>query len=211
MTIEQLMIRGVVTVRPETSLKDVAATLVDQGISGVPVCDAAGRVLGVVSEGDLLFKEQGIESRKGSARTAGEAMSAPAVTIEPQRSVSLAARLMLRHSVNRLPVVREGVLVGIVTRADLIRAFDRTDDELERELREDVMLRVLWIDPDRVTVVVDAGEVHLAGELDSKTDAELLVAYASAIPGVVSVGSELTWSIDDQSRRVRRGRVPSRI
>jgi CBS domain-containing protein len=211
MTIEQLMTRGVITVHADTSLKDVAATLVEQGISGVPVCGKDGRVLGVVSEGDLLFKEQGIESRKGNARTAGEAMSAPAVTIEPHRSVSLAARLMLQRSVNRLPVVRDGVLVGIVTRADLIRAFDRPDDELELELREEVMQRVLWIDPDRVTVTVNEGEVRLGGELDSKTDAELLVAYAYAVPGVVGVESELTWSIDDQSRRVRHARIPGRI
>ena len=211
MTIEELMTRGVITVHPHTSLKEVAATLVDQGISGVPVCDKDGRVLGVVSEADLLYKEQGIDSRKGRARTARQAMSAPAITIEPQRSVSLAARLMLQRSVNRLPVVRDGVLVGIVTRADLIRAFDRPDDELERELRDEVMQRVLWIDPDRVTVAVDHGEVRLSGELDSKTDAELLVAYAGAVPGVVGVESELTWSLDDQSRRVRNARIPSRI
>lgn len=211
MTIEQLMTRGVITVHPHTSLKDVAATLVDQGISGVPVCDKDGRVIGVVSEADLLYKEQGLDSRKARARTARQAMSAPAITIEPQRSVTLAARLMLQRSVNRLPVVSDGVLVGIVTRADLIRAFDRPDDELERELREEVMQRVLWIDPARVTVAVEAGEVHLSGELDSKTDVELLVAYARAIPGVVAVQSELTWSIDDQAKRVRRARVPSRI
>lgn len=213
MKVEELMNRDVVTVQPDASLKDVAAALVEHRITGLPVCDASGRVLGVVSAGDLLFKEQGLDGvgAKAAARSAAEAMSAPAVVIEPQRPVSEAARLMLEHRITRLPVVRQGRLIGIVTRTDLIRAFNRPDEDVERELYEDVLTRVLWIDPARVAITVERGEVHLSGALDSKTEAELVAAYAATVPGVVGVESELTWSVDDQARRTRNARRLSRV
>jgi CBS domain-containing protein len=131
--------------------------------------------------------------------------------IEPQRPVSAAARLMLERHVTRLPVVRQGRLVGIVTRTDLIRAFNRSDEDVKRELYEDVLARVLWIDPARVTITVECGEVRLSGLLDSKTEAELVAAFAATVPGVVSVESELTWSFDDQARRTRSPRRLSRV
>lgn len=156
MRVEDVMTRAVVTVSPGMPLKYVADTLAARGISGAPFCDQKGRVLGVVSEHDILFKEQGEQEHAGplylvadrqayearvkaAARTAGQAMTAPAVTIEPERRVDEAARLMLDRDVNRLPVVRDGVLVGIVTRADLVRAFRRPDAQIAREIREDVL------------------------------------------------------------------------
>src|SRR6266542_3857413 len=126
MQVDQVMTRDVVTVSPQTSLKDVAALLTERRISGVPVCDEANRVLGVVSEHDILLKELGLSdrraglfawllespaelsSRKLAARTAEDAMTAPAITTEPNRSVAEAARLMVDGSVNRLPVVENG-------------------------------------------------------------------------------------------------------
>jgi CBS domain-containing protein len=207
----------VLTVRPETPLKEVAHRLVERGISGMPVCDENGRVLGVVSEADILYKERG-EARKGAgllalllephddadrkigARTAGEAMTSPAVTIEPNRRLAEAARVMLERGINRLPVVRDGKLVGIVTRADLVRAFERPDYEIAREIREDVVLRTLWI-PDAVDVRVERGEVTLRGKLDTSTEVELVERLAERVPGVVAVHSELTWRDDLRKRR----------
>src|SRR3990172_8960294 len=148
MKVKDVMTYEVVTVSPETSLKEVAATLVQHGISGVPVVDAEDRVLGVVSEGDVLFKERGAEARRGGplkwmldgasyanslkadALSAREAMTSPAITIGPVPSLTEAARRMSDRGVNRLPVVENGVLVGIVTRADLVRAFVRSDEEI---------------------------------------------------------------------------------
>jgi CBS domain-containing protein len=168
MNVRDLMTTQVLTVSPELPLKDAAAILSEHGISGLPVCDEDGRVLGIVSEGDILFKEQGPRDRrdgalswlvdgsrvqeraKASARTAGEAMTAPAVTITPERPASAAARTMLDHGVHGLPVVRDGSLVGIVTRADVVRAFTRTDAEIVLEIREDVLRRALWLEPDAV-------------------------------------------------------------
>jgi CBS domain-containing protein len=228
MHVESLMSRDVVTVTAETPLKEVAALLSRHRISGVPVCDADQHVLGVVSEADILRKEEGRalsttgllswlferddESLdKVSARTAGEAMTSPAITIEPGRPVSEAAKLMLERQVNRLPVVLEGKLLGIVTRADLVRAFNRPDEEILREISEDVLLRTLWISPDRVTISVEGGEVSLAGEMENRTQAELAVAYVSRVPGVVDVHSDLTWQVDDLARRTGSAQLPRRL
>jgi len=219
MRVEELMCRDVVIVRPSTSIKDVARVLTERGISGVPVVSDDGRLVGVVSEGDIVFKERGVGDADGhayawlfgrddesalkrEAATAAEAMTTPAVTIDPLRTVDEAAQLMVRRSVNRLPVVAQGKLVGIVTRADLVRAFVRADDELEREIREDVLLHTLWIDPSSVRVSVRKGHVVLDGELETRTEVDLVGVYAARVPGVVSVdGSRLSWRTDDLARR----------
>src|SRR5687768_755983 len=139
MRVHELMTEKVLTIGPGAPIKDVAKLLVDNGISGVPVCDVRGRVLGVVSEGDILYKEhdpaeghhraplgwviEGTPSHvgciKAKASTAREAMSSPAVTIGPYESVAEAARMMSERGVNRLPVVKDEQLIGIITRADL--------------------------------------------------------------------------------------------
>lgn len=210
MKVEDLMTRDVITVAPESLLKAVAETLARHRISGVPVVDD-GRVLGVVSEADILQKEaveQGPgglgrllgrtrSNPKKAARTAGEAMTSPAVTVPPQRDVAQAARLLVQRGINRLAVVAEdGRLVGILTRADLVRAFVRSDEEVARELREDVVVGTLWIDAKELDIRVEDGEVTLSGEVDQKADAELLERFAARVPGVVSVRSELRWRVD---------------
>lgn len=229
MRVELVMTRDVATVPPDALLKEVAELLAARGISGVPVCDEEGRVLGVVSENDILYKELGADARKRgmfswlleptdglstlkvSARTAGEAMTSPALTIEPRRPVSEAARLMVENGINRLPVVDDGVLVGIVTRADLVRTFQRSDEEIAAEIRDDVMSRTLWLDPETVTLEIERGEVKLAGELETRTTAELLAAFARRVPGVVSVESALTWRFDDLARRTGNARYHARV
>jgi CBS domain-containing protein len=210
MKAEDVMTREVITVTPESSLKAVAEILTSERISGFPVVDDK-RVLGVVSEADILEKEavepqptlrERLLGRKPSAakqaaRTAREAMTSPAVTVSPHRDVAQAARLMVERRINRLPVVSEdGGLVGIVTRADLVRAFVRSDDEIARELREDVAVKTLWLNPEKLEISVEGGEVMLTGEVDLKADAELLAQFATRVPGVVSVRSELRWRVD---------------
>ena len=218
MRIDDLMTKNVVTVTPETTLKDVAVLLANHKIAGVPVCDEAGNVLGVVSEGDILWKELGLRAESPSlleriferaygedvrigAATAGEAMSTPAITIPPSATVAYAARVMVEHKVNRLPVVDHGKLVGIVARADLVRAFQRSDEEIEREISAGVLLDTLWVDPDAVSLVVLGGNVTIAGEVENRSTAELIEGYVRAVPGVVSVRSLLTWQVDDRSHR----------
>jgi CBS domain-containing protein len=219
MNVAQLMTAAVVTVPPEMTLKEVAALLVRHRISGVPVCDAGGRVVGVVSEADIIWKELGLppehrrtyglvldlaygDSQRNAARTAEEAMTSPAVTVSAKAPVSAAAKLMVTHAVNRLPVVDDDRLVGIVTRADLVRAFTRSDSEIEQEIRDDVLLETLWIDPGTVSISVVNGEIALAGEVENRTTAQLVEAYVRRVPGVVSVRSGLRWRFDDRRQRV---------
>lgn len=213
MRIGDVMTKDPVTVGPEALLKDVARLLDEHGISGVPVVGIGGVPLGVVSEADILSKEAGadpdtrrrlgrlfgnapdVEARaKLAARTAGESMSAPAMTARPEQSVAEAARTMIERGVNRLPVVdQSGSVVGIVTRADLVRAFTRPDDEIRREVEQDVILGSLWTPPGRVSVTVKNGEVTVEGRLETKLDAELLPRLVERVPGVVSVVANLSW------------------
>ena len=216
-----VMTRDVVSVTPETPLKDVAAVLVERGVSGLPVCDADGAVVGVLSEADLLVKQGGSPQRPGGlfawlvetssapdlaklrARTAGEAMTAPAITVPAGSSVSEAARTMVSLGVNRLPVVEDGRLVGIVSRADLVRLFTRSDEEIARDIRQDVVKR-LWIAPERIEVEVEQGEVVLRGEAETEVEAELLLKRIPLVAGVVGVRSELSWAVDRSGNSSRR-------
>ena len=195
--VRDVMARSVVTADPGTPLKDVAGLLVDRRISGVPVLDSHGTVVGVVSEADLLVKEQGpdairhrrmarffgdsSESRaqlaKLTAVTAGEAMTTPAVTIGSGRPISEAAALMTARKVNRLPVVDDGRLVGIVTRADLVRAYVRSDHELTETIRDEVLLHILWLDPTSFNVTVTDGVASIKGHVQRKSTAEMIVPH----------------------------------
>jgi CBS domain-containing protein len=210
MQVSDVMTRDVWTVSPDSTLKEVAQMLARLGVSGLPVVDG-GRVVGVVSEADVLAKERGSSPRRSGlfgllldedsdvtakleARTAGEAMTSPAVTIAPDRLLAEAAARMLDEEVNRLPVVdEEGTLVGIVTRADLVRAFVRSDDEIAHEVEHEVILRTLWIAPERVKVEVTDGEVRITGRVETKAEAEIVPEFVRRVAGVVAVSSNLTW------------------
>jgi CBS domain-containing protein len=216
MKVSDLMSTEVLTATPETPLKDAAALLSRRGISGIPVVDAAGAVVGVLSEADILVKSSGEQPHGGimswllepgfdlrdkiEARTVGQAMSAPAVTIASGRHVHEAAALMIAESVNRLPVVEHGKLVGILTRADVVRAFSRTDEEIAEEIREEILRRTLWLEPGMVSMQVVDGIVHLEGEVETEADAELLPVFAARVPGVVSVRADLRARVAANSR-----------
>ena len=217
MTVGDVMTRTVVTVRAWTPLKEVAQLLIERRISGVPVVDDDGALLGIVSEGDFLMKEQGVQAirhrhlarifgdsratqsslAKVGALTAVEAMTSPAVTIAPGRHISEAAAVMTKRGINRLPVVDNGRLVGIVSRADLVRAFVRSDGELAATIRDDVLLRILWLDPAQFNVVVRDGVASISGRVERRSTAEAVERAVSMVPGVVDVVPDLSWSIDD--------------
>ena len=223
MKVQEIMTRDVVTVGPEADLRDVAKFLVDNGISGVPVCGVRRELLGIVSEGDILVKEGGPREERGflgrlrrteaSAQKARaikvrEAMTAPVVTISPHASVAEAARRMSDLGIKRLPVVQDDKLVGIVSRTDLVRAFVRSDDEIRREIREDLLRATLWLEvPDAVQVHVEHGSVRLSGQVETATDSALLERFVARVPGVVSVSAEVGWRFDDRTRHAERSSV----
>ena len=217
MKVGDLMTRDVRTASVSTPLREVARVLVEHRISGLPIVEG-GRVVGVVSEADILLKEQGDQPRRSgllgalallgadrdeieaklNASTAGEAMSSPAVTITEDRPVAEAAAAMMNGGINRLPVVdTAGRLAGIVTRADLVRAFVRSDEEIGREIREDVILHTLWIAPEHVGVTVTDGNVRLTGQVEGESDARVLPEFVRRVPGVITVTSDLSWQGDD--------------
>jgi CBS domain-containing protein len=216
MKVSDLMSTEVLTATPETPLKEAAALLSLKGISGLPVVDATGAVVGVLSEADILVKSRGEQPHGGimswllepdfdlqdkiEAKTVGQAMSAPPVTIAPGRPVHEAAALMIAESVNRLPVVEQGKLVGILTRADVVRAFSRTDEEIADEIREEILRRTLWLEPGMVSLQVVDGIVHLQGEVETEADAELLPVFVARVPGVVSVRADLRARVTANSR-----------
>jgi CBS domain-containing protein len=217
LTVRDVMTNSVISVHPSAPLKEVAQALNDNGISGVPVVEADGTVLGVVSEADLLIKEQGVdairhrrlarffgESKQSRAQlvklgaiTAAEAMTSPAVTIASARPIHEAAATMMSRGVNRLPVVDDGRLVGIVSRADLVRAYVRSDDELATTICQDVILRILWLDPALFTVVVTDGVASISGRVERRSTAEMIERSVRMVPGVVDVRATVTWSMDD--------------
>jgi CBS domain-containing protein len=214
LTVRDVMTSRVAAVGPGATLKQVAETLLDRAVSGLPVVDEAHRVLGVVSETDIVAKTaQGVVvgglsavladvsggGRRLEATTAGEAMTAPAVTTDPDAPLADAARLMITRRVNRLPVVDGGRLAGIITRSDVVRAFTRSDSELWEEIRADMAAEPFGIGPDDLEVTVEAGHVRIAGTAPSKPAADLLVARVRTIPGVVSVDrSTLRWQDVDR-------------
>src|SRR5262245_14724128 len=228
MRVKDLMTTDVVSVPPETPLKEVGQILAELRISGIPVVDEQGRVLGVVSEADILLKEAGPAQRRQGvlawlttrepdqakllARTAAEAMTSPAITVQGDTPAHEAARTMTQRQINRLPVVDAGMLIGIVTRADLVRAFSRTAEQIADEIRRDVIAETLLLPPDDVTVTVTGGEVTLAGRVQLKHDAEMLPRLVRRVAGVVGVQSTVTWEHDSDEayRRLTRGPLRSK-
>lgn len=208
--VADVMTKAVVTVQPAASYKQIVETLTEHRISGLPVIDASGGVVGVVSEADLLYKEEFASPHQQSRRptmrhkvartkaagdTASELMTAPAVTVAPHLKVGEAARILTRHGLKRLPVVdARNRLVGIVSRTDLLTVFLRDDDEIRDEIVDEVFTRNLWEDPARIYVGVSDGVVTLRGRLEIDTLVPIAVDLTASVPGVVDVVNELTFS-----------------
>jgi CBS domain-containing protein len=214
--VRDVMTKEVVTVDEQASFKEVAKLLTGRRVSALPVLDGDGRVVGIVSEADLMLKEefpkgppearllQGRHRRETRAKAAGgtaaEVMTSPAVTIGPDASVPEAARLLHRHGIKRLPVVDPaGPLLGIVSRGDLLKVFLRSDVDIAREVRQQVLVRSMWIDPDVVRVEVRDGVVTLTGPLERRSLIPIVVGLVRGLDGVVDVIDRLSFELDDKT------------
>jgi len=217
-TVENVMTTGVAAIGQKATFHTVAELLISRGVSGVPVLDDDNRVIGVVSEADLLAKEEfkeryygddyrpplrarirhsagseGSGYRKSLGETAGALMTSPAHVTTPDTPVVAAARLMDRHGVKRLPVVDSGGrLIGIVSRRDLIKVFLRQDTDIERYVRDTVRA-----DAHQLNVSVTDGVVTLSGTLPYRSQAVTAARLAENVDGVVAVHDELTWKNDN--------------
>jgi CBS-domain-containing membrane protein len=184
------MTTHVVAVRPGASFREMAAVLRAHRVSGLPVVDAEGIVVGVVSETDLLTR------RAAAGRTAADLMTRPAVTTDPDELVSSVARLMSRRKLRRVPVVdRRGRLVGIVCRSDVLSVFSRPDEDIRREITQDVILDGFFTDPDRLTVTVKDGIVTLAGAPGSVVLGRNIAEQVRHVEGVVAVRDRFTYPL----------------
>jgi CBS domain-containing protein len=212
-TVQDVMTHEVVTVRFKTSYHDIVSLMAARGVSAVPVIDEFDRVLGVVSEADLLLKiEYGSEDAprffewgtrkkekvKAHGATAAELMSTPPVTVLPNTSLTAAAKLLDREHVKRLPVINDlGRLVGIVSRRDLLSVYLRLDHEVRDDIAKDVLERVLALDATETQVEVAEGIATLTGKVDRRSTAQIAVHLTRAVPGVIDVVDQLSFTYDD--------------
>ncbi|HEY7457248.1 MAG TPA: CBS domain-containing protein [Xanthobacteraceae bacterium] len=211
-----IMTPNVITVGPEDAVQDVARLLLRNQISGAPVVDARGAIIGVVSEGDLMRRAEIDTDEKRSwwrrawagrerlardyvrtnARKVADVMSSPAITVGPDTSLREVASLLERKGIKRVPIVDGGKLVGIISRANLLRAFvafyvaptaEATSDE---EIRERVYSRLRsqhWVAPVTLNVVVDQGVVELWAAVNSEAERKAIRVAAETTPGVTAV------------------------
>lgn len=198
-TVGEIMTSDVVCASRETSPEEVLRLLNRHRIRALPVVDHDDKVVGVVSGTDLAHGRTARTRPRGSAATAvGELMTTPAVTVHPEQRVSDAARVMERHGVDRLPVVdEEDRIIGIATRRDLLRAFLRTDEEIRRQVIDEVLPGTLGLPSGAVAVSVREGMVVLEGCLPDRGDVASLVRSTWRVDGVVGVLNHLRFAADD--------------
>ncbi|MGV9561518.1 CBS domain-containing protein [Streptomyces sp. NPDC003480] len=200
--VDDVMTRAVVAVGRDAPFKDIVDLMDRWHVSALPVLEGEGRVVGVVSEADLLSKEavrerdpdryaqahRLSEAAKADAVTAGELMSSPAITVHPESSLAQAARIMAQRRIKRLPVVNdEGMLEGVVSRADLLKVFLRPDDDIADEVRRDVVDVLFPAPVEPIHVMVTEGVVTLTGTVRDTLLIPVAVRLAHAVEGVVDV------------------------
>jgi CBS-domain-containing membrane protein len=204
--VKDVMTTQVVAVRRDATFKEMAATLRRYRVSAFPVIDENQKVIGVVSEADLLAKEAladpGViggllhhrDVRKAGGQTAGDLMTHPAVTVGREESVEHAARLMYTLRIKRLPVVDAGgCLVGVVSRADVLAVYDRTDEQIRADITDQVILHEFLEDPRQFEVTVEAGVVTLRGNPETIALGHEIVRKVRHVPGVVAVRDRLSY------------------
>lgn len=202
MNVVDLMTTEVIAVSRDTGLREAARLMFRNRVSGLPVTEPDGTLIGIITEADFLRLE--VERQEGArdqVATVGEVMSIGVVTIRPEMEIYEAAKIMAVQEVKRLPVVDDdNRLLAVISRADIVSIFTRPDDVIEDEIREDLLRRVLLIDPDELGVSVTNGVVALSGEVGTRAEASMLEELTNRLDGVFGVETKLTWlhaDVDD--------------
>ena len=225
MKARDIMSTKVVTVSPSTSVRDVAGLMIEKHVSGLPVINDNGTLVGMVSEGDLLRRPEigtekhrrrwvsffsGVDSQareftKSHALRASDVMTKQVIHVSEETPLGDVVALMEKHNIKRLPVLSDGELVGIVSRADLLRALaarqaeplppPAESDATIRAAMNDVLKNEEWAMSAMVNVIVSEGVVHLWGVIDSKDQRQALRVAAENIPGVTAVEEHLSFSL----------------
>jgi CBS domain-containing protein len=214
-TVADVMTSKVHVAGPTTPFKRLVQLIEENRVSAVPIVNEQAVPVGIVSESDLLFKERRhelesaqifhprkrrLERAKAEGVLAIDVMTSPPITIRSDTTLSLAAREMQARNVRRLVVVDErGKIAGIVSRSDLLQVFLRTDDELRDELVSTVIPSLLLEHTDDVGVAVRWNVVTLSGEVDRRTDGEILARVTRELDGVVDVVDQLRYRWDDRA------------
>lgn len=221
MKVEDVMTPTVVVVGEDTPFKEVVTVMHEHRVSGVPVLNADKKLVGIVTEADLLaIEEEQLEprprgrsflewfihparmvelERQAEDLRAQDIMTPSVVTTTPETEIPLAAKTMLDAAVKRLPVVDpEGHVLGIVSRADLLLPYLRPDEEIAREITEDVIFRTMWLDPLTIAVKVHEGVVTIRGTVERKSVKEILLELVRRVDGVVGVEEQLSYEMDDR-------------
>jgi len=197
MHVRDLMTTDVVAVAPTTSVRDAARMMFRYRVSGLPVVDPDDHVLGIITEGDFLAMEVERAEKGTAPEIVEEVMSHAVLSVEPDLEVIEVARFMHTNDVKRVLVVEDGRMVGIISRFDIVAGFTRPDDLIEDEIREDLIRRVLFVDPETVSVDVHNGVVTLIGKIGTRTEVRLMEELTRRLDGVVDVNNKLEWRIDD--------------
>lgn len=218
MRADEVMTRNVVTIRESASVREAARLLVEHRVSGLPVVGADGGVIGLITEADLIVRQQTVpprhpwwhrffsdperlaeEYRKSAGSTVGDVMTRAVICVDPRMPIDAIATLLERRGIKRVPVVAQGRLVGIVSRADLVRALasrgagpavPAADAEIVQVIGER-MDREPWAHRSGVIVKSDGGVVELWGLVESESEKAATAALAGNVPGVTEVRNYL--------------------
>jgi CBS domain-containing protein len=219
MRVRDVMTADVITATPETSVPEAASLMSGHGVSGLPVVDSEGGLVGIVTEGDLILRQAAPrprrwwhrffedpetlarEYRKASGTTVGEVMTRPVVSVSPTLALVAAARILYDRRLRRLPVVHDGRVMGMLSRGDLVKALAATppvtgstsDDELVKVMRQR-MAAEPWTS---LGLLVEAsnGVITLWGVVASEAERSALETMARAIPGCRAVHNRLVAGV----------------
>jgi CBS domain-containing protein len=209
--VKDVMTPNVITVGKDTPFEVIAVALREHRVSAFPVLDQASQVIGVVSESDLLAKLAlgngddempgmitGIlrrqQLKKAHAVTVAELMTSPAYTVRPEDTVEQAARIMYLRNVKRLPVVDAGGrLAGIVSRADVLAVYSRTDADIAEEIRTGILSTETPAGPGTLDVSVKAGVATIVGRPQTREQGHAIIGRARHVQGVAAVRDRLDY------------------